>query len=132
MDISNIFKVHARIFGEDKTIKLITKVDESFLARQVKGITEQGHDPREQMRTTNTRLIGKISSIAKCSARVMTSKTGNPSIFFPSGFVDKLAGVMISNLRNKSSELEESEKDLILSHSCLPSQPDQAALSLGL
>nr|WP_312158349.1 hypothetical protein [Pseudomonas juntendi] len=117
MDISNIFKIHTRIFGENKTIKLITKVDESFLAKQVKGITGQGHDPREQMRTSNTRLIGKIAALAKSSARVMTSKAGNPSTFFPAGFVEKLAGVMVSNLRKRSSELDESEKKLILAHS---------------
>lgn|GEM_PF-6842351 len=117
MDISSIFKIHTNIFGEDKTTKLIAKVDELFLAKQVKGITGQGHDPREKMRTTNTKLIGKISSLAKCSARVMTSKNGNPSTFFPAGFVDKLAGVMISNLRERSSELDESEKELVLAHS---------------
>ena len=117
MDISKIFKIHNRIFGEEQTIKMVTRVDQSFLARQGKGIVGQGHAPREQMRTSNTRLIGKIASLAKSSARVMTSKTGNPSTFFPAGFVDKLAGVMISNLRKKSSELDESEKDLILAHS---------------
>ncbi|MCK2118289.1 hypothetical protein MYW52_22680 [Pseudomonas juntendi] len=117
MDIAAIFKTHNRIFGEDRTIKMVTKVDESFLARQANGIVGQGHDPREKMRTSNTRLISKIAALAKCSARVMTSKTGNPSTFFPAGFVDKLAGVMISNLRKRSSELEDSEKDLILAHS---------------
>ncbi len=117
MDISQIFKIHNRIFGEEQTIKMVTTVDESFLARQGKGIVGQGHDPREKMRTPNTRLISKIAALAKCSARVMTSKTGNPSTFFPAGFVDKLNGVLVSNLRNKSSELEESEKNFIFTQS---------------
>lgn len=116
MDISQVFKIHTRIFGEAQTLGLVTKVDDSFLAKQVNGIIGQGHDARANMRTTNTRLIAKISAIAKCSARVMTSKAGNPSTFFPAGFTSYLTGVMISNLHSKISELEESEKISLCSY----------------
>ncbi|WP_138956529.1 hypothetical protein [Pseudomonas oryzihabitans] len=128
MDIAELYKLNRKFFGDEQTLAVIAKVDD-FLEKQVKGITGRGHDPREQMRTSNTRLVGTISQLTKCSARVAMSRGANKSVFFPEGFVAALESAFMENLHSKKDELSDKQRDdlggtslsLGLRGQCIPS-----------
>lgn len=113
MDISELYNLHALKFGEAHTMSVVARVDESFVSRRVKGLAGRGHDAREQLKTRSTRLVGKISAMAKCSARISLGKGSNKSVFFPLGFASALISNMVGDLHSKLPELSDTQRDYI-------------------